>query len=86
MTRLLGIDFSGAQDAGRHDFSWKAGSVPDSANYRFRVTATGVGGAAVTSTALMRDTVQSVNTGGSSLALQLAHMGNVSYASVKALN
>lgn len=76
----------GAQDGGRHTFEWNAGNTADSANYRFRVSATGTGGSAVTATTLMHDTVQAVNTGGTTLQLQLQHSGSVGYDGIKALN
>jgi flagellar basal-body rod modification protein FlgD len=76
----------GAQSSGRHDFSWPAGSsISESAGYRFRVTALS-GATTLSSTALMRDKVEAVNTGGASLTLELARSGNVAYADIQALN
>jgi flagellar basal-body rod modification protein FlgD len=76
----------GAQSSGRHDFSWPGGSnISESAGYRFRVTALS-GATTLASTALMRDKVDAVNTGGASLTLELARSGNVAYADIQALN
>ncbi len=76
----------GAQSSGRHDFGWPGGSaVPESAGYRFRITATS-GATTVTSTPLMRDTVDAVNTGGAALTLELVRSGKVAYAAIKALD
>ena len=75
----------GAQSSGLHSFDWPAGSATDASGLRFRVTATS-GATAVTSTALMRDRIDAVATGGDSLTLELARSGSVPYASVKAIN
>jgi flagellar basal-body rod modification protein FlgD len=75
----------GAHKAGRHAFDWKAAGVPDDANYTFRVKATS-GDAAVSSTALMRDRVEAVNTSGSQLLLETQNNGPVRYSDVKAFN
>ena len=75
----------GAQSSGLHSFDWPAGSATDASGLRFRVTATS-GATAVTSTALMRDRIDAVATGGDSLTLELARSGSVPYASVKAFN
>jgi flagellar basal-body rod modification protein FlgD len=75
----------GAQSSGRHGFDWPAGSATDASGLRFRVTATS-GAASVASTALMRDRIDAVATGGDSLTLELARSGSVPYASVKAFN
>jgi flagellar basal-body rod modification protein FlgD len=75
----------GAQDKGRHDFSWPAGDVTDQAGYTFKVTATS-GNTALTATALMRDRVDAVNTGDKTLTLELQRSGAVDYSTIKALN
>jgi len=75
----------GAQSSGLHSFDWPAGSATDASGLRFRVTATS-GAASVASTALMRDRIDAVATGGDSLTLELARSGSVPYASVKAFN
>jgi flagellar basal-body rod modification protein FlgD len=75
----------GAQSSGLQSFDWPAGSATDASGLRFRVTATS-GATSVTSTALMRDRIDAVATGGDSLTLELARSGSVPYASVKAFN
>ena len=75
----------GAQSSGLHGFDWPAGSATDASGLRFRVTATS-GATSVASTALMRDRIDAVATGGDSLTLELARLGSVPYASVKAFN
>ena len=76
----------GAQTSGRHDFQWPNGTnISEAAGYRFRVTATS-GGSTVASTALMRDKVNAVNTGGAALTLELARNGAVAYTDIQALN
>ena len=75
----------GAQSSGLHGFDWPAGSATDASGLRFRVTATS-GATSVASTALMRDRIDAVATGGDSLTLELARSGSVPYASVKAFN
>ena len=76
----------GAQTRGRHDFAWPAGSsISESAGYRFRITALS-GATPLASTALMRDRVDAVNTGGASLTLELARSGKVAYSDIQALN
>ncbi|MDO9094027.1 MAG: flagellar hook capping FlgD N-terminal domain-containing protein [Rubrivivax sp.] len=75
----------GAETAGRHAFTWPAGSVPDGANYSFRVTAT-AGAATLATTPLMRDRVESVNTSGNNLMLNTRTSGPVAYSDIKAFN
>ncbi|MGI4797996.1 MAG: flagellar hook assembly protein FlgD [Janthinobacterium lividum] len=74
----------GSESAGKHGFQWDASSA-DGGNYTFRVTATAKGGAVETQL-LMRDKVNAVSTGGTSLTLELAKSGSVPYAEVQALN
>ena len=76
----------GAQGSGRHSFNWANPSgIEAAAGYRFRITASS-GTAALTSTALMRDQVDAVNTNGASLTLELARSGKVPYASIQAVD
>jgi flagellar basal-body rod modification protein FlgD len=75
----------GTQTAGRHSFDWQAANLPDGAPYRFRVLAT-AGGVAVTSTPLMRDRVEAINTSGSQLTIETQRNGNVAYSDVLAFN
>ena len=72
--------------AGRHDVPWPAGkNLPDADTYRFRVTA-GTGSTTITSTQLMRDRVDAVNTGGSSLTVELERSGRMPYNQITALD
>jgi len=76
----------GAQGAGRQGFSW----VPDEGvdpllGERFRVIAK-AGTLAVGTTPLMRDRIDAVATGGSSLTLELRDSGSVPYGQIKAFN
>ncbi len=76
----------GAQSAGRHAFNWAApAGTEDGAGYRFRVTAR-AGAAAVASTSLMRDHVQSVSLAGDRLELDTRYSGRIDYAAVRAVN
>lgn len=76
----------GALPAGRHDFTWAAGStVADGADYRFRIAAT-AGTVKVTTTSLMRDEVVAVSTENNALTLETRHSGSVAYADVQAFN
>jgi flagellar basal-body rod modification protein FlgD len=75
----------GAQSSGVHSFNWAAGTYTNTDNLSFRVTATS-GATTLTSTALMRDKVDAVNTSGDTLTLELEKSGNVAYDKVKAFN
>lgn len=76
----------GARSGGRHDFSWPGGAaVADPASYRFRIGAYS-GSTPLSSTTLMRDRVGAVNTGGSSMTLELERSGRVPYADITALD
>jgi flagellar basal-body rod modification protein FlgD len=75
----------GAQGSGLHSFEWNAGSATAASGLKFRVTATS-GATASTPTALMRDRVVAVSTGGSTFSLELAASGTVPYSAVKAFN
>ncbi len=75
----------GAQGAGRHGFEWAAPAGTGDGNYSFRIVATS-GPAAVSSTALMRDRVQSVSTDANGLVLDTAGSGAIAWRDVKAFN
>jgi len=74
----------GALDAGRHSFDWDASSYQGTGEPSFKVTAT-LGGQAVTSTALARDTVTSVGSDNGAMTVQLQGRAAVAYSSVKAI-
>lgn len=75
----------GAETSGRHSFNWTPGEgVSDAGGFRFRVTATS-GAATVSTTALMRDQVSAVSSGGTGgLSLQLKGGTTVAYSDVSA--
>ena len=75
----------GAQSSGMHSFDWAAGSYDNTSNLRFRITATS-GATTLTSTPLMRDTVDAVTTSSGSLQLELANAGLVDYSTVRAID
>jgi flagellar basal-body rod modification protein FlgD len=75
----------GASGSGQHGFNWPAEGIDANAGLHFRVTATS-GAATLSSTALMRDRVDAVSTGGDTLTLELANSGSVPYAQIKAFN
>jgi flagellar basal-body rod modification protein FlgD len=75
----------GAQSSGMHSFNWAAGTYDNTSNLSFRITATS-GATTLTSTALMRDTVDAVSTSGGSLQLELDRAGTVEYSTVRAIN
>lgn len=75
----------GAQGSGLHGFDWPSGSATEAAGLTFRVKATS-GATALVPTALMRDRVEAVATGGDSLTLELQNSGQVPYAQVRAFN
>ena len=75
----------GAQSSGMHSFNWDASKSGTDTNLTFRVTATS-GATTLSSTALMRDKVDAVSTGGDTLTLELDRSGSVPYASIKAFN
>jgi flagellar basal-body rod modification protein FlgD len=86
--RVLDTINLGTLAGGRHGFAWQApatANVAADASVQFRVVAKS-GTAAVPTTPLMRDTVTSVSTQGSTLTLQTRHSGDVAYAAVKAFN
>ena len=72
--------------AGRHDVAWPAGKeLPDAASYRFRITAA-TGSTPIDAVALTRDRVDAVNTGGTSLTVELERGGRVPYNQITALD
>ena len=75
----------GAQSAGVHGFDWAAGSYDNTSGLSFKVTATS-GATTLTSTQLMRDTVNAVSASGSTMQLELQNSGTVDYATVVAFN
>ena len=75
---------SGALDAGRHFFDWDASSYQGSGNPSFRVTAT-LGGQAIGTTSLSRDSVVSVGSENGAMSVQLQGRGAVAYDSIKAI-
>jgi flagellar basal-body rod modification protein FlgD len=75
----------GAQSAGSRSFDWEATKAGTDTNLTFRVTATS-GATTLSSTALMRDTVTAVTTGGDTLTLELLRSGSTPYATIKAFN
>jgi flagellar basal-body rod modification protein FlgD len=83
--RVLDTLNLGAQSSGMHSFDWASGSYDNTSNLSFRVTATS-GATPLTSTALMRDTVNAVSTSGGALQLELQSAGTVDYGTVRALN
>lgn len=75
----------GAQSAGDHGFTWPAGSYTNTSGLIFKVTATS-GATALSPTALMHDTVDSVSSNGTGLQLQLQKSGTVDYSKVAAFD
>jgi flagellar basal-body rod modification protein FlgD len=72
--------------AGRHDVPWAAGqALPDVASYRFRITAA-TGSTLIDAVPLTRDKVDAVNTGGTSLTVELERGGRVPYNQITALD
>jgi flagellar basal-body rod modification protein FlgD len=74
----------GALDAGRHAFDWDSSNYQGTGEPSFRITAT-LAGAAVTNTALARDTVVSVGSENGAMTVQLQGRAAVAYDSVKAI-
>lgn len=72
--------------AGRHEVPWAAGKeLPDAASYRFRITAA-TGSTLIDAVSLTRDKVDAVNTGGTSLTVELERGGRVPYNQITALD
>lgn len=74
----------GPQEAGRHTFDWDASSYQQSGAPSFRVTAT-LGGQAVATTSLARDTVVSIGSENGAMTVQLQGRSAVAYDSIKAI-
>lgn len=83
--RVLDTVQLGAQDAGRHDFTWPATDVPAGTELRFRITASS-GTNTVGTTLLMRDKVEAVTSKNGSLVIQTQNSGDVAYSDIKAFN
>jgi flagellar basal-body rod modification protein FlgD len=84
--RLVDTLNIGALPGGRHDVPWPAGvDVAEAANYRFRVTASS-GNTPIDATMLMRDRIDAVNTGGSTLTVELVRGGRLPYTQITALD
>ena len=74
----------GSLDAGRHSFDWDATSYAGTGEPSFRVIAT-LGGNAVATTSLARDTVVSVGSDNGAMTVQLQGRSAVAYSSIKAI-
>jgi flagellar basal-body rod modification protein FlgD len=74
----------GAQSAGRTNFSWDASKYTGTGNPTFKVTAT-QGTAAVTATALARNTVESVSSDAAGMTVTLKGGSTVKYDAIKAI-
>lgn len=74
----------GALEAGRHTFNWDSSAYTGTGNPTFRVTAT-LGGQAVSSSTLARDTVVSVGSENGAMVVQLQGRAAVAYDSIKAI-
>jgi len=72
----------GAESSGTHDFSVDTSGIANQSGLTFRITATS-GAKAVTSTTMVRDTVDSVGLNGDTLTLDLAKAGSVAYSKIK---
>jgi flagellar basal-body rod modification protein FlgD len=83
--RVLDTVNLGAQSSGMHSFDWAAGNYDNTAGLTFRITATS-GATPLSSTPLMRDTVNAVSASGSALQLELQNSGTVDYSTVRAIN
>jgi flagellar basal-body rod modification protein FlgD len=68
-----------------HNFDWPSGHYGGASGLTFKVSATS-GATSLTATPLMRDTVNSVSTSGSTMQLELQNAGTVDYSTVKAIN
>lgn len=74
----------GAQDAGRHSFTWESEDA-SLTGLTFEVTATS-SGTAVVATPLVVDLVSAVSTSGSNLTLELLNGGTIEYSDIKAFS
>ncbi len=75
----------GAQSAGMHSFDWPSGSADASSGLTFRVRPVS-GGVEISSTALMKTSVNAVSTSGNSLQLELGNGRTASYSEIKAFS
>jgi flagellar basal-body rod modification protein FlgD len=82
--KVLDTIAMGAQDAGRHSFTWESEDA-SLTGLSFEVTATS-GGTAVVATPLVVDVVSAVSTSGSTLTLELLNGGVISYSDIKAFS
>lgn len=82
--QLLGTVNLGAQDAGRHSFEWDASGYTGTGTPVFKVVAT-QGTTAVGSTALTRNTVESISADTTGMTLTLKGAGTIAYGTVKAI-
>ncbi|SEL44575.1 flagellar basal-body rod modification protein FlgD [Roseateles sp. YR242] len=74
----------GAQKAGSRNFTWDASKAGETTGLTYRITATSNSNP-VTATTYTRDVVSAVNTGGSTLQLELKNNGLVDYDKVRAI-
>ena len=74
----------GAMAAGRHSLEWDASSYTAGGNPTFKVTAT-QGTKSLTTTSLVRGTVESISSDGAALNLQLKGRAAVAYSDVQAI-
>jgi flagellar basal-body rod modification protein FlgD len=74
----------GAQDAGRHSFSWDASSYDFTGPPSFKVIAT-VGGQTISATPMSQDYVNSVGVENGAMAVDLQGHGSVSYSNIAAI-
>ncbi len=74
----------GAQSAGRHPFDWDAKGRLTSGAVGYRVTARR-GDSPVSTTQLVRDSVDAVSTDSGTMNVQLHGLGNVAYDKVKSI-
>jgi flagellar basal-body rod modification protein FlgD len=78
----------GTLEAGRHGFEWDASKAPALAagqNYTFKVSAS-LANTAISSTALMRDRIDSVTSGPNGLVLNTERSGGIAQGEVLAFN
>ncbi len=83
--QVVGTVDMGAQEKGRHDFTWDAGQYTgDKSALKFRVTATNKDGA-VTATNLMQSKVTGTGSTAGALTLDLDTGSTVKYADIRAV-
>lgn len=74
----------GAMTAGRHSFEWDASKYTGGGNPSFQVLAS-QSGKGLASTALARDTIDSIGNDNGAMTIQLKGRGTVAYDSIKAI-